>query len=472
VHKVLSDISEKPKWIWTAKHNDATTIDKTVYCRGNINKPDMETKAPTEPAAETVEVTEPETTEPTEPVVDTAEATEPEVETTEPTEPVVDTAEATEPEDKTTEPTDPVVETTEATVPEAKTTEPTEPVVEPATKATEATEPASDEPDMLGEEVDDDYFATLTADAPEPTPIPKPLGVESGVISSEQITASTYYSIHTAEQARGNSKNSWQPTPDDSKPWIRIDLGKVMEVHGLGTKGDYSQNAWTTKYTVYTSEDGVTYTPLLNTHTGRPRIFLGNSDQDTWKNHCLHRYYGCPPKMRYVEFRPLENNGNGFAMRVELYGFRDADDPALLRVLEKDVWTRSTTGCQCSFNPMRFDCACCYEGASQCPCDNSHQCVKSGLQTTKCGIPELRDETEVQDPWTLAETGELCQFDPSRGNTCAKCAVGGCQCPRNPNQCVECGHMEACGKKESVFGINSYCDVTETCVAKIRAGGN
>ena len=37
VHKVLSDISEKAKWIWTAKYNDSTTIDKTVYCRGYIS---------------------------------------------------------------------------------------------------------------------------------------------------------------------------------------------------------------------------------------------------------------------------------------------------------------------------------------------------------------------------------------------------------------------------------------------------
>lgn len=45
-----------------------------------------------------------------------------------------------------------------------------------------------------------------------------------------------------------------------------------MEVHGLGTKGDFSEKRWTTKYTVYTSEDGVTYSPLLNTHTGQPRV--------------------------------------------------------------------------------------------------------------------------------------------------------------------------------------------------------
>jgi hypothetical protein len=434
---MIDYISPNAKWIWTP---ETRTVYVYFRMRFIFEKP---TTAPetTESSVEPTEATDAPTT------VDTTESS-------------VAPTEATE-ASTTVDTTQSSVAPTEAT--EALTTK--ESSVAPTTAPT-----SIDDPDVLGEEVDDDYFETLSA-APEPKPLPKPLGVESGVISTKQITVSTSYGTHTAVKARGGSKSSWQPTSDDSSPWIRIDLGKVMEVHGIGTKGDFSEKSWTTKYTVYTSEDGVTFTPLLNTHTGRPRIFIGNSDQDTWKNHCLHRYYGCPPSMRFIEFRPVEHNGNGFAMRVELFGFRDGDDEDLLAVLEKDVWTRSTTGCQCAFNPMRFDCACCYEGASQCSCDNSHQCVKSGTQTAKCGIPELREETEVQDPWTLAETGELCHFDPSLGNTCAKCAVGGCQCAKNPNQCVECGHMEACGKKESIFGINSYCDVTETCVAKIRGGG-
>jgi hypothetical protein len=38
VHKVLSGISQKAKWIWTAKNNDSTGIDKIVYCRGYISE--------------------------------------------------------------------------------------------------------------------------------------------------------------------------------------------------------------------------------------------------------------------------------------------------------------------------------------------------------------------------------------------------------------------------------------------------
>ena len=45
-----------------------------------------------------------------------------------------------------------------------------------------------------------------------------------------------------------------------------------MEIHGLGTKGHFSEATWVTQYTVYISEDGLDYKPLLNTHTGQPRV--------------------------------------------------------------------------------------------------------------------------------------------------------------------------------------------------------
>jgi len=316
------------------------------------------------------------------------------------------------------------------------------------------------EEDQSGEEDDQDYFAVLNT----PTPVAKPaqLGVENGIITDSQITSSSFFGDNTMLKARGSSGGGWIPQAGDKEPWLRIDLGKVKPIHGIGTKGHSSQPIWVTAYTVYISQDGTTFTPLLNKKTGEPRAFMGNSDQDTWKNHCLHLYYGQPPKARFIEFRPLASNGDKFGMRVELYGLIDADD--LLVALKKDVWTRSTSGCSCSFNPARFDCACCFEGASQCPINHKHQCYKSdSTDTSDCGKPDVR---RIRDPWTLSFTGGLCYFDESKGKTCAQCASGGCQCAMNPNQCVECGHTEACGKKETVFGINSYCDLSPACEAK------
>ena len=51
------------------------------------------------------------------------------------------------------------------------------------------------------------------------------------------------------------------------------------------------------------------------------QIFSGNKDQDTWKRHCLHKYYGYPPKTRYIRFVPQVYH-ESIALRIELYGFR------------------------------------------------------------------------------------------------------------------------------------------------------
>jgi hypothetical protein len=222
--------------------------------------------------------------------------------------------------------------------------------------------------------------------------------------------------------------------------------------------------SWVTRYTVEISNDGVSYTPLLNKNTGKPRIFVGNSNQDEWKNYCLRGYYGNAPQAHYVRLTLVESNANGFGLRVELYGFRDADDAQLLRVLKRDVWTRNTTGCQCYFDQSRFDCACCQDGAQQCPYNNRHQCVKAG-SLINCGIPEISET--IDDPWTASLTGCACSWDKSRKD-CACCKNGGCQCSlSNKNQCVQCGLPQACGKKESIFGPNEYCDeVPARCQGK------
>ena len=50
------------------------------------------------------------------------------------------------------------------------------------------------------------------------------------------------------------------------------------------------------------------------------------------------------------------------------------------------IWTifRTKTGCTCSFNRTRSDCACCDVDACQCPESNRFQCVQCG-RTENCG---------------------------------------------------------------------------------------
>lgn len=54
--------------------------------------------------------------------------------------------------------------------------------------------------------------------------------------------------------------------------------------------------------------------------------------------------------------------------------------------MEHDLWTHSTTGCACAFDPTRMDCACCATGGCQCSDRYPYQCVKCGYEDEKCGM--------------------------------------------------------------------------------------
>jgi len=43
-----------------------------------------------------------------------------------------------------------------------------------------------------------------------------------------------------------------------------------------------------------------------------------------------------------------------------------------------NLWTRSTEGCQCYYDPSRYDCPCCISGGCQCAEKTSKKCVQCG----------------------------------------------------------------------------------------------
>jgi Mg-chelatase subunit ChlD len=338
-------------------------------------------------------------------------------------------------------------------------------------------------PDENGEDNDDEYFRLK----PDPTPKAKPreLGMATGLIADIQITASTFVIGKEPERSRPFSLAGWMPREDDDTPFITIDLLRPLPVHGFGTLGDYTDVCWVAAYHVYVSDDGENFSPLVDESKTQPdgshppRLFLGNRNQNTWKRHCVHRYYGEPITTRYIRFYPVMDSKNFkigspipadvsrgcIGMRIELYGFRAPDDPELIEAMKDDVWTRKPTGCKCYFDQSRSDCACCEPGGCQCSSMYPHQCVQCGYGSN-CGIPELPHRLFLRDGWTLSRSNCPCSWDPSRSD-CACCneARFGVQCPlqEHANQCVQPGQEETqCGNKEHVFGPNRLC-VPKSC---------
>ena len=87
-----------------------------------------------------------------------------------------------------------------------------------------------------------------------------PLGMESGQISNQSITASSHYFRYPAWKARLNSgvAKSWYAVARDHHPWIQVDLKKLSWLKAVATQGKMF-SFYVKTYKVAYSFDGVTW---------------------------------------------------------------------------------------------------------------------------------------------------------------------------------------------------------------------
>lgn len=92
----------------------------------------------------------------------------------------------------------------------------------------------------------------------------KALGMESGAIKDDQLTASSQFGERNApSRARLNIKpalnnsGAWSPEPDDKTPWLQIDLkSRIIKVTRVATQGREDNVQWVTKYKLQYSNSG------------------------------------------------------------------------------------------------------------------------------------------------------------------------------------------------------------------------
>ena len=95
------------------------------------------------------------------------------------------------------------------------------------------------------------------------------LGMETGVIADEQITAPSQWSVnHAAIHGRlhfiatGHKKGAWSPASRDAKEWLQVDLGdKYFVVTRVATQGRNGHNPVqsVTMYNLQYSDDEVNF---------------------------------------------------------------------------------------------------------------------------------------------------------------------------------------------------------------------
>ena len=89
-----------------------------------------------------------------------------------------------------------------------------------------------------------------------------------------------------------DSVQAWSAATNDVNQWMQIDLGALRSVAGVVTQGRQDQAQWVTGYTVSTSTDGSTWTPVNN-----GQQLSGNTDQSTKVRHAFSSV-----SARYIRF--------------------------------------------------------------------------------------------------------------------------------------------------------------------------
>lgn len=156
----------------------------------------------------------------------------------------------------------------------------------------------------------------------------EPLGMESGEISSEQISASSQYNSNwSPERSRLNyQENGWTPSDDTIREWIQVDLGFLRFIKAIGTQGAISKETkkhyFVRSYKVDLSSNGEDWVTVKDGSKQKVMIFQGNFNPTDEVRSPLPK----PTLARYIRIRPMSWE-QGICMRFEIYGCRTSDYP-------------------------------------------------------------------------------------------------------------------------------------------------
>ncbi|XP_078658315.1 uncharacterized protein LOC144903774 [Branchiostoma floridae x Branchiostoma belcheri] len=158
------------------------------------------------------------------------------------------------------------------------------------------------------------------------------MGVQSGAVTDDQMSASSFKAGYQPWRARLNGTRAWQMDPEDRGQWLQIDLLRDVLVTGVQTQGLKGGNV--ESYRLMYSGDGTTFVTYKNS-TGQDMIFDGHTDGDTVMTHELSR----PVVARYLRFNPHTWKARYPRMRVEVLGCngKAGADKSVYRFIEIPV---------------------------------------------------------------------------------------------------------------------------------------
>ncbi|CAH1239545.1 RS1 [Branchiostoma lanceolatum] len=134
----------------------------------------------------------------------------------------------------------------------------------------------------------------------------RPVGMETGDIPQDSITASStwrpetapYYARYASSRYTFDS-HAWCAAFNDRIQWIQVDLGKPMAVAGVIVQGQQGFPHWVSSFKLLYSLDQKDWM-YYQDETGNDKVFSGNFDSTTGVRHDLKRQ----PQARYVRLNP------------------------------------------------------------------------------------------------------------------------------------------------------------------------
>ena len=105
-----------------------------------------------------------------------------------------------------------------------------------------------------------------------------PLGVENGIVSNKDITASSVYHLkYKPLQGRLNNLICWAAADHSTKfnTWLKIDLGQVMLVTRVATQGDpYWSFNYFTSFKLQFSFEGSKFSPVKEERSNTVKVSI------------------------------------------------------------------------------------------------------------------------------------------------------------------------------------------------------
>uniref|UniRef100_A0A8C2IAK0 Neuropilin n=1 Tax=Cyprinus carpio TaxID=7962 RepID=A0A8C2IAK0_CYPCA len=153
-----------------------------------------------------------------------------------------------------------------------------------------------------------------------------PLGMESGEITEDRISASSQYNPSWSPlRSRLNfPDNGWTPSEDSAREWIQVDLGFLRYVTAIGTQGAISKETkkayYVRTYKISVSSNGEDWITLKD--KTKQMLFHGNQNPTDEVRARLPK----PTLTRYLRIRP-QTWEQGICMRFEVYGCKISDAP-------------------------------------------------------------------------------------------------------------------------------------------------